>query len=143
MADRGGAATAGPSKRNTTPSGSTRHTQASIAPGSSCGTVKYSRPFVASAKAARSVSLTANLIQPSRFSGSSIAVDHIAETVPTPTVTFIGTYASCRFCIGQINSQRGIAKCSVARVRYPVDEEGMMEILLVVWFGRFRGLAGE
>ncbi len=59
--------------------------------------------------------------QPSRFSGSSIAVDHIAETVPTPTVTFIGTYASCRFCTGQINSQRGIAKCSVARVRYPVE----------------------
>jgi hypothetical protein len=25
----------------------------------------------------------------------------------------------------------------------PGREEGMMEILLVVWFGRFRGLAGE
>jgi len=46
------------------------------------------------------------------------------------------------FCTGQINSQRGIASalCLAFGTRY---EEGMMEILLVVWFGRFRGLAGE
>jgi hypothetical protein len=48
------------------------------------GTWKYKRPFEDSAKAVRSISLTANLTQPARYrSGSCMAGDHIAATVPT------------------------------------------------------------
>jgi hypothetical protein len=82
------------------------------------------------------------LIQLSRFSGSCIGVDYIAETVPNANGRLHQDLRIVPILRWADQFPTRDSECSVSRVRYPV-EEGMMEILLVVWFGRFRGLAGE